>query len=63
MVSKHGVLQTEVKGLTVSLWPIFQAERQSQGGIVFKELSGESIPPQVITLLKHTHTHTHTFQS
>ena len=37
--------------LTVSLGSIFQAECKSNGGIIFKELSGKGIPPQVVTVL------------
>lgn len=40
--------------LTVSLWSILQAESDGQHGIILKELSRESIPPEIVTLLKST---------
>lgn len=38
--------------LTVAFGSIFQTEGDGQHGVVFKELRGESIPPQVITFLQ-----------
>lgn len=40
--------------LTVSLWSILQAESDGQHGIILEELSRESIPPEIVTLLKET---------
>lgn len=35
----------------ISLWSILQAESDGQHGVIFKELSCESIPPEIVTLL------------
>lgn len=40
--------------LTISLWSILQAESDGQHGIILKELSRESIPPEIVALLGST---------
>ena len=42
------------KPLTVSLWSVLQAESDGQHGIILKELSRESVPPEIVTLLQNT---------
>lgn len=37
--------------LTVSLWSIFQAERERERGVLLKKLCGEGVPPQTVTFL------------
>lgn len=37
--------------LTVAFGSVLQAERNGQHGVIFKELCGERVPPEVVTLL------------
>jgi len=38
--------------LTVSFGSIFQTERDGEHGVILKELCGEGIPPEIVTVLK-----------
>lgn len=38
--------------LTVSFGSIFQTESDGEHGVIFKELCGEGIPPEIVTVLK-----------
>lgn len=37
--------------LTVSLWPVLEAECEGEGGVVFEELRREGVPPKVVRVL------------
>ena len=38
--------------LTVSLWPVLEAEGECDDGVVLEELCGEGVPPEVVALLR-----------
>ena len=38
--------------LTVSLWPVLEAECECDDCVVLEELGGEGVPPKVVALLR-----------
>ena len=38
--------------LTVSLWPVLEAEGERDDCVVLEELRGEGVPPEVVALLR-----------
>jgi hypothetical protein len=38
--------------LTVSLWPVLEAERERHLGVVLEKFCGERVPPEVVALVR-----------
>ena len=45
-------MKSKAATLTVSLWPVLEAERECDDCVVLEELRGEGVPPQVVALLR-----------